>query len=101
MVEPQPYACTLTPQQRAARDPRDRALADQLRRLTRPHERKAVLAFPGAAAPLVHEFVRDESQCCGFFDFAVESDDDGLRLTVSAPPGAEPMLRALVEAFQG
>jgi hypothetical protein len=98
MTEPQPFACGLTPQEQAAREPRDRALAEQLRHLARPREREAVLAFPQAAAPLVHEFVRDESRCCEFFDFAVEPADDVVRLTVSAPPGAEAMLQALVDA---
>lgn len=99
MTEQDRFACTLTPHQQARRQPADRALAAQLRQRWWDSERDAVLTFPSEAETLVHEFVRNESGCCGFFRFDVQPAPATIQLRVSAPEGGEHMLAALVEAF--
>jgi hypothetical protein len=43
----------------------------------------------------LRELVRLEGECCAFLDLGVESADGRLALTITGPPGAEP----IVESF--
>jgi hypothetical protein len=61
----------------------------------------ATFVFAPSARATVLEFVRDESECCGFFGFTIESNAQDISLTVEAPSGGEAMLQALVEGLRG
>lgn len=92
------YACTLSEEELPAR-------ADQLNQLTaglKQHEhgdREVRLHFQAALEPVVNAFVRDETRCCAFYDFAVHRHEDTVELVVRAPAGAEALLASLEEAF--
>ena len=45
--------------------------------------------------------VAAESECCAFLDLTLVDDGEELVLTISAPPGAEPVARELAGAFGG
>lgn len=96
----QTYACTLPPAGARDRLPQARALTARLRDRGRTGNR-LVLRFDddGDTAGLVDEFVEDESQCCGFFDFATRREEGEVVLEMAAPAGAEPLLDAAMEAF--
>lgn len=95
-----PYACTLDESGAHARLAQGRGLATRLRRRQRVDNR-LVLDFTddGLTRPLVDEFVRDERQCCSFFEFTVRHEHDHVILELAAPDGADHMLDAAMEAF--
>ena len=97
---PGPYACTLDENGAHARLTQARGLAARLRRRQRIDNR-LVLDFTddGHTRPLVDEFVRDEKQCCSFFEFTVRHDGGQVVLELAAPDGADHMLDAAMEAF--
>lgn len=70
-------------------------------RLIRTHRRpgEITLRFDAGAADDVREFVAAESRCCGFFGFEVSRTDTEVRLRVTAPAAAQPMLDALAAVF--
>jgi hypothetical protein len=45
--------------------------------------------------------VAAESECCAFLTLAVREETDVLALSITAPAGAEPAVRELVDAFRG
>lgn len=57
------------------------------------------------ASPAVHQqlerLVAAEAECCPFLGLVLHEQDGEIRLTVSAPEGAEPVAAGLVEAFSG
>ncbi len=57
------------------------------------------LTLKGATG--LHDRVADltarESQCCSFFDFSLDGDDDGLVLAVSVPAARADILDALTD----
>lgn len=81
------YSCTLTPGQADARALDDRALAARVEHSERL-EAGVRVTFAGGrdTRRLVDSFVRNERQCCAFFDFAVEERDDLIALEITAPP---------------
>lgn len=95
-----PFACTLDESGARARLSQAHGLAARLRRRERIDDR-LVLRFTddGHTGMLVDEFVRDERQCCAFFDFAVRQQDREVVLELAAPEGAGHMLDAAMEAF--
>jgi hypothetical protein len=93
-------ACTLTPDELPRRAAEIGALArDALVRAERPSERSLVLHFEPGAATLarVEALVDAESRCCAFLEFEIERRHAETALTITAPPGAEPVL----ESFAG
>lgn len=95
-----PFACTLDEEGARARLPQADQLTSRLRRRQRVDHR-LVLTFvdDGHTRPLVDDFVRDEQQCCSFFEFAVRQRDDEVVLELAAPEEAAHMLDAAMEAF--
>jgi hypothetical protein len=45
--------------------------------------------------------VAAEARCCPFLGLDLAEEEGVLRLTVTAPDGAEPVVAGLVEAFSG
>jgi hypothetical protein len=45
------------------------------------------------------DFVRAESECCPFFDFAIDEGPASITLSVGAPEGGEFAIRGLVAGF--
>jgi hypothetical protein len=58
-----------------------------------------VLRFDPAAREAVADLTRRELDCCPFFDFDLTEADGEVRLRVSAPPEAAPVLEGFVGAF--
>lgn len=98
MTEPADYRCTLSLDDLPARTDQIQRLVDGLRSRERDG-RRVRLSFDPSVTGVVAAFVRDESACCAFYDFAVEERDDAVELTVGAPAGAEPLLDSLYAAF--
>lgn len=94
------YACTLRSDDAHRRLPQVRALTDRLRRRERVDDR-VLLAFhdDGHTLDLVREFVRDESQCCSFFEFDVGRRDGHILVELRAPAQAGHVLDAAMESF--
>ena len=64
---------------------------------------RGVLRFrpaPGVRARL-ERIVAAEAACCPFLGLELADESDAVRLTVTAPEGAEPVVAGLVEAFSG
>ncbi len=97
---PRPYWCMLDESGARARLTQARGLATRLRRRQRIDNR-LVLDFTddGHTGPLVDEFVRDEKQCCSFFEFTIQHEDGQVILELAAPDGASHMLDAAMDAF--
>jgi hypothetical protein len=85
-------ACTLTPDQIAARRGALAGLDVVEARVT---GRVAVPRDARNEAALA-DFVRAEQECCPFFDLSVTADGDLLVLTIAGPPDAEPLIVELV-----
>jgi hypothetical protein len=94
------YVCTLDGEGAKARLPQVHAMLARLRD-RQQSEGRLVLSFTGGpeTAALVEEFVRDESQCCGFFTFAVATGDDEVTLELTAPPQGLAMLDDAAAVF--
>lgn len=99
MSETADYRCTLSLHELPARTDQVQRLVDGLRSRERD-DRRVRLRFDPSLTGVVAAFVRDESACCAFFDFAVEERADAVQLTVEAPAGAEPLLDSLYAAFE-
>jgi hypothetical protein len=100
-VKELPIACTLTPAAMADR-------GEWLRRLGAAHlvegrrsDAGLHLRFEAAAEDEIRRWVRAEQECCAFLSFDLGRTDDELRLEVTGPPGAEPVLDGLLAALQG
>lgn len=58
--------------------------------------------FDAAAADDIADLVRKEARCCGFLDFDLAPDGNGMRLEITSPvPDAHPVIEALLGPFQG
>lgn len=99
MTESAGYRCTLSLDELPARTDQVQRLIDGLQSRERD-ERRVRLRFDPSLSGVVDAFVRDESACCAFYDFAVEERADAVQLTVEAPAGAEPLLESLYAAFE-
>jgi hypothetical protein len=49
----------------------------------------------------LERIVSAEAECCAFLGLDLEEVQEELRLTVTAPAGAEPVAAELVQAFSG
>ncbi|MDX1658280.1 MAG: hypothetical protein R3343_05625 [Nitriliruptorales bacterium] len=94
------FFCTIEPETVALRAPRAQRLRELLVDTDR-EDRKLLLRFSATdqTRTMVEGFVEDERECCSFFDFEVTSEGEHVRLTISAPPGAEHMLDAALRSF--
>jgi hypothetical protein len=97
-----PIACTIGADEVADR----RALVERLRDGLRGVERTAdglLLRFPAEAAieADVRRFAADEKRCCGFWGFAVGTDDGEVTLRWDGPPATAGMLDGLHAYFAG
>ena len=94
-----PIACTLTPAATAAR-------VDWLARLGQEglmggerRDNELDLRFQPAAEDEVRAWISAEQECCAFLSFDLHRDDRAIRLHVTGPAGAEPVLDALLTAL--
>ena len=92
-------ACTLPTEQVPLRVAEfDELFATALRSLQRPEPRWLRLGLDPAprVAATTADLVARETQCCSFFDFALQRSDEGqLWLDVRVPAGREPILDAI------
>lgn len=58
--------------------------------------RGITVLFARDAEAAVRDFVRRESECCPFLDFAIAVEDGGVRLDIDGPDDARPILDAFV-----
>ena len=98
MSDSAPFSCSLDESQKTDRAKLITHLGERMLALEAGGER-AVLRFPVDRRESVEDFVRAESACCPFFGFAVLESDGLLELRVSAPSGAESVVRGLVAGF--
>lgn len=100
MSDTSPFACTLDEAGARARLSQAQELATRLRRRERIDNR-LVLEFldDGHTTGLVDEFVREEKQCCAFFEFEVRHSEGSVLLELSAPQDAGHMLDAAMTSF--
>jgi hypothetical protein len=100
MNERTPIACSLTTEEMPARARSMEELAERLVALE-TRGTWATLEFePGAAAHLA-DFVREESDCCPFFEFDLDTEPAVARLGVGVPDDGVPALRGLIAGFLG
>ena len=59
------------------------------------------LRFEAGAEDEVRRWMRAEGECCAFLAFDLDPGEDHLRLRVSGPSGAEPVLDGLLAALSG
>jgi hypothetical protein len=96
-----PIACTLTPAAMADRGEWLRRLGASYLLAGERRDAGLELRFRAAGEGGVREWVRAEQECCAFLSFDLERGDGELRLAVTGPPGAEPVLDGLLAALQG
>lgn len=98
MTSNEHYSCTVDTDD----IPRRRAQVQRLREglLARRRDGDEIrLRFAPELDGVLAEFVRDESACCTFYDFELESGQAWVTLTIRAPDGARPLLDELDRAF--
>ena len=57
------------------------------------------LRFDAGAEDEVRRWVEAESECCAFLGFDLDPAGDELRLSVTGPPGSDPVLDGLLAAL--
>jgi hypothetical protein len=93
-----PIACSLDAEGLGVRHEEIRALGASFH--GRSNEGGAVvLRFDLGARDTVADLIRMERECCPFFDFDLTERDGELRLRVTAPAQAAPVLEEFVAAF--
>ncbi len=93
-----PIACTLTPAGMTDRVGWLRRLGAESLLGGERRDDALDLRFDVAAEGKVREWIRAEQGCCAFLSFEVERAED-LRLWITGPPGAEPVLDGLLTAL--
>lgn len=94
-----PIACSLTPQDRKLQLERIRTLARRSVQAAKREPLKLHLTYAVEAAEKVHEVVQVESLCCGFLDFDLRGDANGVYLTITAPESARDAAKILFDQF--
>jgi len=97
--EPQPIACTLTPDAFQDRVGWLRKLANESLLFSRRTPLSLHLIYEDAVTERVRELVRQEQACCAFLRFNVHEESDGVHLTVTAPEEAREAADLLFEHF--
>src|SRR4051794_408464 len=98
---PIPIACSLSAAERLARLAEMTALGGEALIGIERSDQIATLGFaasPGIADRLA-AIVAAESECCAFLRIELGDDAGRLVLTITAPPGGEPVLDDLIAAF--
>jgi hypothetical protein len=103
MSEPLPIACTLRPAEMSRRAADIRALRRDALLTAECSGRRAVLRFRSdrATRARVEKIVAAEGECCSFMDFGLSVTEDAIKLTITAPYGAEPAAHLLAGLFAG
>lgn len=94
-------ACTLTGDELPRRLGEIRALGRNALLSVERGEAHATLHFRagGATREELERIVAAESRCCSFLELRLSDERATLRLEIAGPPGAEPVLRQLVDEF--
>ena len=100
-VKELPIACTLTPGAMADRGEWLRRLGAASLLAANRRDAGLHLRFEAAAEDEIRRWVRAERECCAFLSFELDRTGDEVHLTVTGPPGAEPVLDGLLAALQG
>jgi hypothetical protein len=95
-----PIACTLNEAGLAEREAWLRRLGAASLRSGERRDDRLELRFDAAAEDEVRRWVRAEGECCAFLGFDLDPADDELRLSVTGPPGSEPILDGLLAALR-
>jgi MerR family transcriptional regulator, copper efflux regulator len=93
-VKELPIACTLSGADQADRAAAWRAVVSD--GAAAMDERGARVRLARHAEPELRELIAAESECCPFLEFDLRHDGAGLRLRVSGPAEARPIIAALV-----
>lgn len=104
MTEPLPIACSLDADDYATRLAKIRAVAEGSLVRSERHAN-------GAGADLyfredkdtyrrLHEVIQAEAKCCAFLDLGLEVEGGNLRLSISGPEDAAPVVHDLVQSFE-
>jgi hypothetical protein len=90
----QPIACKLPPADLRARGDDMSEIARRALRSRDPLEGGARLTFAGDATTErdLRDLVAAEAQCCAFLTFDLRREDDALRLDVTGPEEAQPLI---------
>jgi hypothetical protein len=81
--------------------PSDSPIACSLSPAELPQRLAEMLRFRIGARNQLDAIVAAEAQCCAFLSMQLDDEPDAVRLTIEAPPGAEPVLHDLAAAFGG
>ena len=95
-----PLACSLDAPALAERLAEMRALGRDALIAAEPESVVRFRATPETRRRL-ERIVAAEAECCAFLGLDLREQDGELRLTISAPEGAEPVAAGMVEAFAG
>ena len=93
-----PIACSLDAGGLAERTGEIRALGDWFRGRASDGD-AVVLRFDPEARDTVADLTRRELECCPFFVFDLTEANGEIRLRVSAPPEAAPVLESFTASF--
>jgi hypothetical protein len=90
----QPIACNLPPADLRARGDDMSEIARRALRARHPLEGGARLTFAGDATTErdLRDVIAAEAQCCAFLTFDLRREDDALRLDVTGPEEAQPLI---------
>ena len=94
----EPIACSLQPAELSDRTAWMRKLGRSLIAIDAGGGRARLRFAPDKYGEL-EEFVRAESDCCGFFEFGLADRDGAAELSISAPADAAWAVRGLVGGF--
>jgi hypothetical protein len=98
-VKELPIACTLNAAGLAEREEWLRRLGAESLVSGERRDDRLELRFDAAAEDEVRTWVRAERECCAFLAFDLNPAGDELRLSVTGPAGAEPVLDGLLAAL--
>jgi hypothetical protein len=102
VARPLPIACSLGSAELAERLAAMRAVGAEGWLGSSITGRAAVVTFRASVRARVGEIVAAEAECCAFLEMSLQDAAAGeVELTIVAPPGAEPVLRELVDALAG
>lgn len=98
MTPETPIACSLSAEELPARLAQMRAIGKDALLAVTP---QGTLRFRAdeTTRERLDAIIAAESQCCSFLRFELAEDGGELLLSVTAPEGAEPLARDLVDAF--
>lgn len=99
-MRPPTIACSLGATDLAARHAEMTALGDALLD-ARVNAGRAELRFRPQARERVTELAAAEHECCPFLAMRIGAEPGAVVLSIDAPPGAEVVLRGIVDAFCG